>query len=458
MLLKQFFIEKIAHSSYLIGGNTTCAIVDPSRDVDRYLEAAEAEGLKITHILETHLHADFVSGHMDLAEETGATIYAPAAGHCSFAHIPLSDGDTFRIEDMEFRVLGTPGHTPDCLVYVVTDTSRGDTPVAAFTGDTLFVGDVGRPDLFPGKAHELAEELYENLHTKVMTLPPECLVFPAHGAGSLCGKAMGAMRFSTVGYEKSHNPALRITEREEFIRSLTIGMPPAPDHFARCSDINRRGPALVRSLAPMRAMNPADFHERMTDADTIVVSIRNYATFGGQHIPGSYHIDMGANFPTFAGWILPPDKDVLLVTDSPEQACEAVIQLRRVGLDRTTGYLKGGTHAWVTAGYTTDHIHQLSPSEVHEKIQNPDTVLLDVRSPDEYEEQHIPGAVNILAMDLRTRADELDPDRPTIAMCRTGHRSSLACSILKQKGFSDVYNAAGGLTGYIAAGFLPKTV
>ncbi|MDE4908780.1 MBL fold metallo-hydrolase [Methanogenium marinum] len=456
MLLKQFFIEKIAHSSYLIGGKTTCAIVDPSRDVDRYLEAAEAEGLKITHILETHLHADFVSGHMDLAEETGATIYAPAAGHCTFAHIPLSDGDTFSIEDMEFHVLETPGHTPDCLVYVVTDTSRGDTPVAAFTGDTLFVGDVGRPDLFPGKAHELAGELYENLHTKVMVLPPECLVFPAHGAGSLCGKAMGAMRISTIRYENTYNPALLIADKEEFIRSLTVSMPPAPDHFARCSDINRRGPASVRTLPPLKAMKPAEFYEQMNDADTIVVGIRNYATFGGQHIPGSYHIDMGANFSTFAGWVLPPDKDILLVTDNPEQAHEAVVQLRRVGLDRTTGYLKGGTHAWVTAGYTTDHIHQLSPSEVHDKIQDTNTVLLDVRSPDEYEEQHITGAVNILAMDLRTRADELDPDRPTIAMCRTGHRSSLACSILKQHGFSDVYNAAGGLTGYIAAGFLPK--
>lgn len=162
MLLKQFFIEKIAHSSYLIGGTTACAIVDPSRDIDCYLKAAEAEGLNITHILETHLHADFVSGHLDLAEQTGATIYAPAAGHCSFAHMPLSDNDTFRIEDMEFRVLETPGHTPDCLVYVVTDTSRGDTPVAAFTGDTLFVGDVGRPDLFPGKARELAGELYDS--------------------------------------------------------------------------------------------------------------------------------------------------------------------------------------------------------------------------------------------------------------------------------------------------------
>lgn len=456
MLLKKFFVEKIAHSSYLIGGKTTCAIIDPSRDLDQYIEAAESEGLKITHILETHLHADFVSGHMDLAEETGAKIYAPAAGHCAFAHIPLSDGDTFRIEDMEFRILETPGHTPDCLVYVVTDTSRANTPVAAFTGDTLFVGDVGRPDLFPGKAQELAEELYENLHTKVMTLPPECLVFPAHGQGSLCGKAMGAMRFSTIGYETRYNPALTIPDSGEFIRSLTVDMPPAPDHFARCSDINRQGPALVRTLPHLQAMEPVKFHEEMQRDDTIVVSIQNYDTFGGQHIPGTFHIDTRGNFPTFAGWVLPPDKDILLVTDSPKQGHDAVIHLRRVGLDRTIGYLKGGTHAWVSAGYTTEHIPQLSPAEVYEKIQDPMTVLLDVRSADEFKTGHIPGAVNIMAMDLRTRAQELEPARPTIAMCGTGHRSSLACSLLKQQGFTDIYNASGGITGYIAAGFLKK--
>ena len=194
----------------------------------------------------------------------------------------------------------------------------------------------------------------------------------------------------------------------------------------------------------------------MQREDTIVVSIRNYATFGGQHIPGSYHIDMAGNFATFAGWVLPPEKDILLVTDNPMEARMAVTWLRRVGLDRTIGYLEGGTHAWVTAGYSTDHVHQLSPAEVHAKLQDEETVLVDVRSAAEYAEAHVPGAVNILAMDLRTRAKELDPGRPTIAMCRTGHRSSLACSLLKQQGFSDVYNAAGGLTGYVAAGYLQK--
>ncbi|MBN2733932.1 MAG: MBL fold metallo-hydrolase [Methanomicrobiaceae archaeon] len=456
MLIKQFFIEKIAHSSYLIGGNKTCAIVDPSRDVEKYIQAAEEEGLKITHILETHLHADFVSGHLDLAEKTGADIYAPEAGKCEFKHIPVKQGSEFLIEDMKFEVFDTPGHTPDCLVYAVSDLSRGDEPVVAFTGDTLFVNDVGRPDLFPGRAKELAEMLYSNIHEKVMKLPEYCIVLPAHGAGSLCGKSMGAMKFTSIGYEKKHNPSILIQNINEFVDSLTVGMPPAPDHFSRCSDINRKGPVLVRTLPEILPLEPAEFKRKMEDGNTIVVSIRDYSTFGGQHIPESYHIDVNSNFSTFAGWILPPNKDILLVSDNPLQAQNAVIMLRRVGLDRTVGYLRGGTHSWVTSGYNTEHIHQLSPKEVSEKIKEKDVLLVDVRSPEEFKEGHVKGAVNIFAMDLRTEYKKIDPKKPVIVMCRTGHRSSLASSILKQKGFKNVYNAAGGITGYINGGFMNR--
>ncbi|WFN37728.1 MBL fold metallo-hydrolase [Methanomicrobium antiquum] len=454
MLLKQFFIDKIAHSSYLIGGNQTCAIVDPSRDIDWYLEAAEEEGLRITHIIETHLHADFVSGHLDLADATGAEIYAPKAGNCTFKHVAVEQGDEFIIEDMKFHVLETPGHTPDCLVYAVSDLSRGEEPVLAFTGDTLFVNDVGRPDLFPGRAKELAEKLYHNLHDKVMKLPDSCFVLPAHGAGSLCGKAMGSMRFSTIGYEKQHNPALLIKDINEFVKSLTEDMPPAPDHFARCSDINRKGPVLVKTLSSPKPMSPKDFREKSQEGNTIIVSLRDYATFGGQHIPGSYHIDVSGNFSTFAGWILPPDKDILLVTNDPKKADKATVMLRRVGLDRAFGYLRGGTHAWVMSGYETEHIYQLSPAEVHEKITKEGYTLLDVRSKDEFDAGHVKGAINILGMDLRTEYTKLESEKPVIAMCGSGHRSSIACSILKQKGFKYVYNAAGGITGYRNAGFL----
>ncbi len=453
MFVQQFFIPGIAHSSYIIGGDQTCAIIDPSRDVDHYIAAARELGLDITHILETHLHADFVSGHLDLAEKTGAAIYAPEAGNCAFEHTPVSEGTTFAIEEMRFDVLETFGHTPDNITYVVTDETRGTDPAAVFPGDALFIGDVGRPDLFPGRSAELAGMLFENLHNKILRLPDSCLLFPAHGAGSLCGRAMGAMRFGTIGYERKFNRALQLSDKDMFISALTTGMPPAPDHFARCSEINRKGPALVRTLPTIKPMKPAEFKARAEDENTIILSIRDYATFGGQHIPGSWHIDISGNFSTFAGWVLPPEKDILLVTDNPGQAQEAVVKLRRVGLDRTIGYLEGGTHAWVTAGYPTDHVHQLSPAETHDMLEAGKALLVDVRAEDEYKAFHVEGAVNIMAMDLRTRYTELDPDRPTIVMCRSGHRSSLASSILKQKGFREVYNAAGGMTGYIAAGY-----
>ena len=454
MLLRHFYVEKIAHSSYIIGGNKTCAIVDPARDVERYIDAAGEEELKITHIIETHLHADFISGHIDLAEKTGATIYAPKNGNCEFDHVAVGEGSTFSIEDIEFYVLDTPGHTPDCLVYLVNDLSRGDEPVLAFTGDTLFVGDVGRPDLFPGRAEELAGKFYDNINNKIAKIPGHCIVLPAHGAGSLCGKAIGTMKLSTIGYELKYNKEILIKDKNDFIRSLTVGMPPAPDHFGRCSEINRKGPVPVESLPEIVPMKPAEFREKMNDGKTIVVNTRDYAEFGGHHIPGSWHIDMSGNFSTFAGWVLPPEKDILLVTDNPQQAQDAVIMLRRVGLDHAIGYLEGGTHAWVAAGYETEHVPQLSANEVHEKLEGDRYTLLDVRTEEEYIKMHVPGAVNILAMDLRTRYKELDPEEPLIAMCRTGRRSSLACSILKQHNFRNICNASGGITGYIAAGYL----
>jgi rhodanese-related sulfurtransferase len=441
MFVQQFFIPGIAQSSYLLGAGSTCAIVDPSRDVERYLDAAGQLDLAITHVLETHLHADFVSGHMELMETAGATICAPASGHCEFAHTAVGDGSRIEVEELVIDVLDTPGHTPDGVTYVVTDTARGDEPAAAFTAD-----------VFPGRSRELAAQLYDSLHEKILALPDACLVLPSHGAGSLCGRAMGAMRFSTIGYERRFNAALRHADREEFVRSLTGNMPPAPDHFSRCSEINRRGPALVRALPELRPMRPAEFRERAGQEDTVVLMVRDYATFGGIHVPGSYHVDLAMNFSTYAGWALPPDKDILLVADSPAQAREAVVQLRRVGLDRVPGYLVGGTHAWAIAGYPTDRVPQLSPADVHAMIEG-GALLVDVRFPDEYEEQHIEGAVNIPALDLRTRHPELPADRPLVVMCRTGQRSSLACSLLKRAGFTGVHNAAGGLTGYTAAGY-----
>jgi hydroxyacylglutathione hydrolase len=454
MLLKHYFTPKIAHSSYILGGKDTCAVIDPRRDVQLYLDEAHALGLEITHILETHLHADFVSGHMDLAERTGAKIYAPASAECAFPHVALAEGDRIELEHLQLDVLETPGHTPEHISYVVTDTSRGNMPVGLFCGDTLFVGDVGRPDLFPGRADELAQKLYHSLHDKLLKLPDYVEVYPAHGAGSLCGRSMAAKWTSTIGYERQYNPVLQIEDLAAFVSSLTSDMPPAPDHFSRCSEINRRGPALVDDLPALRELSPAAFQQRLQEGECVVLDIRDYAAYGGHHIAGSWHIGLAGNFATFAGWIMPTDKEVLLVADDLQSAQQAVIWARRVGLDRITATLEGGMGAWAAGGLATASISMVSVEDLHDRVLGGDGfVLLDVRAAGEFADSHIQGAVNIPAPDLRTRHVELNPDKTTLVICSTGNRSSMATSILEQKGFRDMHNVAGGMTGYSAAGY-----
>ena len=446
MYIEQFYIPKIAHSSYLLGGEENCAIVDPSRDVDRYIAAAKNMGFKITHILETHLHADFISGHMDLAEKTGATIYAPASANCHFKHQALKEGDEFQIDNVSISVLETPGHTPEHIAYVVTDKSRGNEPVVLFTGDTMFVGDVGRPDLFPGRAEELASKLFNSLK-KFKSLPDFCEVLPAHGAGSLCGRAMGAKRRSTIGYEKRYNEALQIQSEKDFIASLTNEMPPVPDHFGRCSEINRKGPQLVQKLSKIKALSPLEFGKLAESDEYVVLDCRSYDAFEGQHIINSYGIDFDGNFPTFSGWVIPPEKKILLVTPDRVPAEEVAVWLRRVGLDNACGFLEGGMFEWAKDGLPTCHVLQVSSPELEVLQKNDDIKILDVRAISEFEEHHMKGAINIPAPDLRERYKELDKDKQYYVICSTGHRSTLAISLLLQKGFEHLVNVAGGMTG-----------
>jgi glyoxylase-like metal-dependent hydrolase (beta-lactamase superfamily II)/rhodanese-related sulfurtransferase len=457
MQIIPFFVKGIAHSSYILAGKQNCAVIDPQRDTDIYRAEAKSRGLRITHILETHLHADFVSGHIDLADATGAKIYAPEDANCEFEHTGLAEGNIFEIEDMVIRVMETPGHTPEHICYVVSDTSRGHDPAAVFCGDTLFVGDVGRPDLFPNRAQELASKLYDSLHKKLLSLPDSCEVYPAHGEGSLCGRALGAKRSSTIGYEKKYNYALQIPDRTEFIEALTTDMPPAPDHFSRCTEINRKGPIKLNELSPVKEIPSGDFF-KLTETDgTVVLDLRCYEGFGGEHIPYSWCIDLRSNFATYAGWLLPHKKQILLVSESEKQAMEAAVWLRRVGLDNISVFLNGGMFAWVTAGLRASHVPQLSIPELHEWIlsENP-LVIVDVRAPSEYEVFHIENSINIPVQDLRERYVELDPEAEIAVICSTGHRSSMGCSILKKHGFFRINNAAGGMTGYNAAGFGPE--
>lgn len=455
MIIQQFFIPGIAHSSYLVAGNRTCAVIDPSRDTGRYIDAAREMGLRVTHILETHLHADFVSGHLDLAEATGAEIYATRSGMCAFPHHAVGEGDEIPLEDILFSVIETAGHTPESICYVATDTARGETPVALFSGDTLFVGDVGRPDLFPGRAGELASSLYENLHAKILALPDECELYPAHGMGSLCGRAMAAKRTSTIGYERRYNYALRINDREAFIRALTSDMPAAPDHFARCSAINRAGPALMRDLVQPVPIEPKPFFDRIRDGNALILDVRSYQAFSGVHIPGAWHIDLSGNFPTQAGWILPHDRDILLVVEERRHAEEATLQLRRVGFDRVAGFLEGGMLYWGSAGLPISRVPVLCPEEVHTLVSSGGAVLVDVRSKEEWDASHADASVHIPWHDLRTRHTELDPALHYVLMCKGGQRASIAASILKMHGFPNVSNLAGGYVAYKRAGYAP---
>lgn len=455
MIISQFFIPGIAHSSYLVAANSTAAVIDPARDVGRYLGAAEELGVRITHILETHLHADFVSGHCDLADRTGAPVLGPKAARFAFPHTGLSEGDTVRMEEITFRVIETPGHTPEHICYTATDTSRGKTPVALFSGDTLFVGDVGRPDLFPGRAEELAGRLYDNLHAKILPLPDECEVYPAHGMGSLCGRAMAAKRTSTIGYERKYNYALQIAEKEEFIHALTSHMPAAPDHFARCSEINRAGPTLMRNLHNPAPVAPEDFAQAAGAGRAVVLDVRGYAGFSGMHVPGSWNIDLAGNFATNAGWVIPPGRDILLVADEPRQAEEAALQLRRVGFDNVPGRLAGGMFAWAYAGLPVTRAPVIGGSEAEAAIRGGDAILLDVREIGEREQFPAERSVHIPWHEVRTQHGRLDPSRHTIIMCKGGQRAAIAASILLMRGFSNVSILAGGYTAFRRAGFVP---
>ena len=456
MYIEQYYVDGIAHLSYLVGGANTCAIIDPKRDIEEYITAAKRLHLKITHILETHLHADFISGHMDLARRTGATIYAPKSGKCTYDHVAVGQGDSFDLENMHFEVLDTPGHTPDGVCYVVTDRSRGDTPVAVFTGDTLFVGDVGRPDLFPGRGDELASQLYANLKDKLLKLPDACFVYPAHGAGSLCGKAMGAMRVSTIGYERRHNAALQHATETEFKEALLSGMPEAPDHFARCSEINRKGPALVEELPAPRPLSP-DALQQLADQDHVVLDTRDYAAFGGAHVPGAWNIDAAHNFSTFAGWLLPQDKPILLVAASDDRVAQLTTMLRRVGHDHVAGYLEQGMQPWIVSGMPLEHIPTMTIREVQQLCEDGKQAMtiLDVRASSEWDRSHIEGAVHMPLPDTRTRHETLDRDATTVLVCKSGARACTAGSILQQHGFGKLAVMAGGMTAWTAAGFSP---
>jgi hydroxyacylglutathione hydrolase len=452
MYFEQFFLSCLAHASYLIGSEGMAAVVDPQRDVDIYLTAAKVQGLRIAHIVETHLHADFVSGHRELAERTGATIHVGARAQAGYPHHAIKEGDELRLGRAVLRFIETPGHTAESVCVLVTDLERSAQPWAVLTGDTMFIGDVGRPDLSPNHTpQELAALLYGSLHNKLLHLPDEVEVYPAHGAGSLCGKNISPERRSTIGKERKFNYALQPMSRPAFVQLLTAELPTRPEYFLRDAEINRAGAPALGELPELPALTPEQVRERQ-DSGATVLDTRTAAEFGARHVPGSMHIALGGQYASWAGILIGLDQPLILVAGDAEQIEEARMRLARVGMENVVGYLATGIAGWQRAGLPLDTIPQISVLDLQQQLigRSPEWQVLDVRRLPEWEMGHIAGA-RLKPLDrLHTMLNDLDPARPVAVHCKSGYRSSIATSLLRRAGFQQVFNVTGGFDAWQA--------
>lgn len=453
MYFEQFYLGCLAHASYMLGSEGEAAVVDPQRDVEIYLKAAEDQGVKIRHIFETHLHADFVSGHLELAERTGATIYIGAEAGATFPHVPLHDGSEVRFGKVRITALETPGHTPEGVCLVVADEEKSSEPWAVLTGDTLFIGDVGRPDL--SKSHtpqQLAGCLYDSLHNKLMKLGDQVLVYPAHGAGSLCGRNMRAERSSTIGTERLTNYALQINSREDFIRQLTTNLPSRPDYFLEDAQINRAGAPALAEMSDLPPIAAPELNE-LLEQGVFVLDVRPNADFAAAHVPGSINIALSGQFATWAGTIMGLGARPVLVADTPEQYAEARLRLARVGIQDLRGFLEGGVAAWKQAGLPLAIVRQITIQELKDRQNRDHLQVLDVRREAEWQSGHIEGADWFPLDNFRISAPELDLAAPVAVHCQGGYRSMIACSLLQRAGLENVINVAGGFDAWRRAAF-----
>jgi glyoxylase-like metal-dependent hydrolase (beta-lactamase superfamily II)/rhodanese-related sulfurtransferase len=455
MLFRQVYLGCLAHASYLIGSDGEAAVVDPQRDVDLYLEEAARAGLHIKYVIETHLHADFVSGHRELAERTGAQIVLGARATAGFAFLPATDGMVLEVGRARLRILETPGHTPESISVLVTDGS-GE-PARLLTGDTLFVGEVGRPDLVASvgyTADEMAGMLYDSLRAKILTLPDETEIWPAHGAGSACGRNIGQERSSTIGQQRRFNYALQPMTKERFIATVTEGLPPAPRYFGHDAELNRAGAPPLGERPPPRALTPEEAARTVNLLGAIVVDVRTPEEYARAHVPASIAIGLEGSFAPWAGTLLALERPILLVASTAAQREEAVVRLARVGLDRVIGFLDGGVEAWGRAGLPLRTLPTLAPSEARARAVG--AQLVDVRRPAEWERGRAPGAVHIPLDELAARAGELDRARPVVLVCGSGYRSTIAAGVLEARGYDELAHVGGGMNAWTAAG-LPVT-
>ncbi len=444
MYFEQFYLGCLAHASYMIGSEGKAVVVDPQRDVDIYLKAAQEHGLQIRHVFETHLHADFVSGHKELAARTGAKIYVGAQAGAKYAHVDVSDGFSLRCGKAKLQVLETPGHTPESICLLLIDEEKSSRPWAVMTGDTLFLGDVGRPDL--SKHHtpqQLAGMLYDSLHNQLMTLADDVLVYPAHGAGSLCGKNMRAERSSTIGTERLTNYALQIKSRDEFVKELTTNLPTRPDYFLQDAEINREGAPALAELPALPAVSPEQL-KALLPKGAVVLDVRPGDEFAEGHVPGSINIALSGQFASWAGTLLGLNSRPVLIADSKEQIVEARMRLARVGIEGSIGYLEGGLSAWKQSGFLTEALPQISVQDLSAQIADGKMQVLDVRREAEWQAGHVAGADWAPLDRFAAALPNLDRSAPIAVHCKGGYRSMIACSFLQRAGFRNIVNVTGG--------------
>ncbi len=462
---RQFYMGCLAQASYLLGSDGEAAIVDPRRDVDLYIDEAKTLGLSIRYVIETHLHADFVSGHRELAERTGATVLISHRARAAFPHRGVKDGDSVQVGALSLRFLETPGHTPESISILVTDTKASDQPQMVLTGDTLFIGDVGRPDLLGSKgitAEHMAGLLYDSLHTKLLPLADDVLVYPAHGAGSLCGKNLSKDTFSTIGRQRETNVALQPMDRDEFIRFLTADAPEIPRYFPMDVEINRRGaPSLPAGMKP-KPLSAAEV-ERLRQDGAVVLDVRASADYAKGSIPQSLNIGLDGQFASWAGTLVDANRDLVIVAQDEAGASQARTRLARVGLERVVGWLAGGLSEWRQAGFPVDTTEQVTVGTLNALLARVEPKagrtfqVVDVRRGGEWCGGHIAGAIHAPLHVLEDHAAYLDPALKTYVVCGGGYRSVMAAEILRDIGVKDVVDVIGGMAEWNAQG-LPTTL
>jgi len=448
VFFKQFYLGCLAHASYLIGSKGKACVVDPQRDVAQYIEEAEKHGLKIEYIFETHVHADFVSGHKELAELTGAIILCSDKAEAGFDHRPVVDGSVIELGDLTVNVLATPGHTPDSICLLLQE-KDSDAPMKLLTGDTLFIGDVGRPDLVGKSGYgpaDMAALLYDSLHQKILSLPDQTEVYPAHGAGSMCGKNISSDKSSTIGAQKKFNYALQPMSKEEFVTMLTAELAEVPAYFSRAVAANRAGAASLSGLSQVSKLSPAQVKSQQeNEPNLIILDTRSAKEFGIGHIPGAYNVGLEGQFASWCGTVLGADHAIILVLSEDSQVDEAVLRLARAGLENVCGYLAGGMEAWHAAGLETESIEQITVQELSDLLDNdPHLKVLDVRRAAEYESGHVPRAKNISLSELESRLEAVETGVKTAVICAAGYRSSMATSLLQRHGREQLLNVIGG--------------